>query len=168
MNEHELQVLLDKQAIIEVIYTYCRALDRMDRDLASTLWHDDGTADWGPMFQGSGKGFIDWVWEQHAAMDRHSHQITNILIEVDGDTATSEAYVIATIRTRGDDAPAVDIIPHGRYLDRWSRRGGRWAIDHRQFVDDLTILMPVADDSTAWTAASTSRRDRDDPSYAYL
>ncbi|MGR6999372.1 hypothetical protein ACU686_16460 [Yinghuangia aomiensis] len=29
-----LALLLDKQAITEVIYRYCRALDRMDRDAA--------------------------------------------------------------------------------------------------------------------------------------
>ena len=96
MNDAAVQQLFDKQAISEVIYNYCRGLDRMDRDLASTIWHEGGTADYGAyMFQGTGAGFIDWVWLQHAGMDRHSHQISNILIEVDGDGAVSESYVTA-------------------------------------------------------------------------
>jgi hypothetical protein len=95
-------VLVAKQAITEAIYTYCRALDRMDWDLAHTVWHPDGTADYGPnMFQGTGPGFIEWVWAQHAGMMGHSHQITNILIEVDGDRAASEAYVTAALRLPG-------------------------------------------------------------------
>jgi hypothetical protein len=30
-------------------------------------------------------------------MDRHSHQSNNVLIEVDGDTAISEAYVTVSL-----------------------------------------------------------------------
>lgn len=26
----------------------------------------------------------------------------------------------------------------GRYQDRWSKRNGRWAIDHRQYIFDFT------------------------------
>ena len=93
-----IEELLAKQAITEVIYRYCRALDRMDRPLADTIWHAGGTADYGPtMFQGTGEGFLDWVWPTHAAMLGHSHQIANVLIEVDGDHAGSEAYVTATL-----------------------------------------------------------------------
>ena len=56
MNEE----LAAKQAITEVIYKYCRGLDRMDRELADTVWHPDGTADYGN-FQGTGAQFLDYV-----------------------------------------------------------------------------------------------------------
>src|ERR1700676_916277 len=46
-----------KQAITEVLYRYCRAIDRMDRDLASTIWHPGGSADYGPVFKGTGEAF---------------------------------------------------------------------------------------------------------------
>src|SRR5262245_65246648 len=97
--------LVAKQAITEVIYTYCRALDRMDWDLAHTVWHADGTADYGAnMFQGTGAGFLEWVWTQHEGMMGHSHQITNVLVDVDidGDRAASEAYVAAARRLDAD------------------------------------------------------------------
>ena len=133
MSDHAVVAeLAAKQAITEVIYRYCRALDRMDLDMAATIWHPDGTADYGPtMFQGTGAGFIAWVWEQHTAMQSHSHQISNVLIEVDGDRAASEAYVTAALRTEsGPDAP-IEIVSRGRYVDQWSRREADWAIDHR-------------------------------------
>ena len=82
-----------KQAITEVIYRYCRAVDRMDRGLIATIWHPDGTADYGVTYQGSAAGLIDNLWANHAKLLGHSHQVTNILIEVDGDVAGSEAYV---------------------------------------------------------------------------
>jgi ketosteroid isomerase-like protein len=163
--------LVAKQAITEVIYTYCRALDRMDLELAHTVWHPDGTADYGvSMFQGTGAGFIDWVWVQHAGMFSHSHQITNILIDidVDGDRAGSEAYVTAALRLPADGDQAVEILSRGRYVDTWSRRGGRWAIDHRRYAEDFTSTYPVTPMEATDAALRVARRDRDDPSYAAL
>jgi SnoaL-like protein len=160
--------LVAKQAITDVIYTYCRALDRMDWDLALTVWHADGTADYGAnMYQGTGPGFVEWVWAQHAAMMGHSHQITNVLIEVDGDRAASEAYVTATLRLERDEhAQAVEIVSRGRYVDTWSRRDGRWAIERRRFVEDFTSTYPVTAMEPADPASRSSRRDQSDPSYA--
>jgi len=162
--------LVAKQAITAVIYTYCRALDRMDRDLALTVWHDGGTADYGAnMYQGTGAGFIEWVWAQHAAMMGHSHQITNVLIEVDGERAASEAYVTAALRLEADaDAHATEIVSRGRYVDTWSRRDGRWAIDHRRFVEDFTSTYPVTAMEATDPGVATARRDRSDPSYQVL
>src|SRR5262245_60411547 len=162
--------LVAKQAIAEVIYPYCRALDRMDWELARTVWHADGTADYGAnMFQGTGSGFIEWVWTQHAAMMGHSHQITNVLIEVDGERAASEAYVTAALRLEADaNAHATEIVSRGRYVDTWSRRDGRWAIDHRRFVEDFTSTYPVTAMEATDPAVATARRDRDDPSYQVL
>jgi hypothetical protein len=162
--------LIAKQAITDVIYTYCRALDRMDWDLAHTVWHDDGTADYGAnMFQGTGAGFLDWVWTQHAGMMGHSHQITNVLVSVDGDRAASETYVTAALRLEADaNAQATEIVSRGRYVDTWSRRDGRWAIDHRTFVEDFTTTYQATAMEPADAAQRSSRRDRDDPSYAAL
>jgi len=161
----ELDILASKQAITEVLYRYCRALDRMDADLARSVWHPGGTADYGAMFQGSGDGFMEWVWEAHGSMQAHSHQITNVLIEVDGDEARSEAYVTVALRTLPNDGVVTDIVSRGRYLDRFSRRAGRWAIDHRRFVEDLQHLQSGGGDAAVKV---DGRRDREDPSYDIL
>jgi hypothetical protein len=161
--------LVAKQAITEVIYTYCRALDRMDWELAQTVWHPEGTADYGAnMFQGTGAGFLEWVWVQHTGMMGHSHQITNVLIDVDGDRAASEAYVTAALRLPTDGGQAMEIVSRGRYVDTWSRRDGRWAIDHRRFAEDFTSTHTVTPMEPADADARTGRRDRDDPSYSAL
>jgi hypothetical protein len=165
-----LDELLAKQAIAEVIYSYCRGLDRMDRDLAVSTWHKDGTADYGPIFNGTGAGFVDWVWNAHTAFTAHSHQVTNILISVDlaDDRAVSESYVTVALRTAPNEGSVIDVVGRGRYLDRWSRRGDRWAIDHRQYVDDFQSVytMPATDAIAA--SAATGRRGPDDPSYEVL
>jgi len=158
--------LAAKQAITEVLYRYCRGLDRMDRALALSVWHADGTARYEEWFDGTGAAFVDWVWRVHAEVLRHSNQITNVLIEVDGDRAVSESYVTVCLRTKPHEGGATDIESRGRYLDRWSRRDGRWAIEHRQYVDDIMHTVAVPDDAAA--AITSGHRDRDDPSYAFL
>ena len=40
----QLEILLAKQAITEVLYRYCHAVDRRDADMASTIWHPGGVA----------------------------------------------------------------------------------------------------------------------------
>jgi hypothetical protein len=165
-----LDELLAKQAIVEVIYRYCRGLDRMDRDLALSTWHEDGTADYGPMFNGTGAGFVDWVWNAHTAFTAHSHQVTNILIHVDlaDGRAVSESYVTVALRMAPNEGSVIDIVGRGRYLDRWSHRDGRWAIDHRQFVDDFQAVYATPVTEATDGSAATGRRGPDDPSYGVL
>ncbi|MEZ5743627.1 MAG: nuclear transport factor 2 family protein [Sphingomonadaceae bacterium] len=93
------EALADKQAIRDLIYTYCRAVDRIDVPLGHSIWHEDGEADYGASFyQGPGRGVIDLICKSHEGLLSHSHQVTNILIELDGNRAGSEAYVSGTMR----------------------------------------------------------------------
>jgi hypothetical protein len=163
--------LMDKQAITEVLHRYCRALDRMDRPMADTLWHPGGTADYGPdIFQGTGQGFLDYVFGTHEKMSSHSHTVSNVLIEVDADagTAGSETYASVWLRTLPIDGSVYDTHIRGRYLDRWSRRDGVWAIDHRTYVGDLMATEQRPEGPLTDGSSVTGRRDRSDASYAVL
>jgi hypothetical protein len=163
-----------KQAITEVLYRYCRSMDRIDAELGYSVWHDDGAAHYSGLYEGSGRGFIDWVCQLHQPMVATSHQVTNILIEVDGDTAASEAYVTVRLRTPDSSGMVTDMVGTGRYLDRWSYRDGRWAIDMRLYVSDISTTHPVPDhySRAALDAPGApvlkSRSDRSDPSYTVL
>jgi hypothetical protein len=98
----DIATLADKQAITEVVRTYCRAVDRLDIPLGQSIFHEDGHADYGPFYTGPGKGVIEAICESHHHLTSHSHQVTNILIEVDGDRAGSEAYVFGTMRSENE------------------------------------------------------------------
>lgn len=159
MSDTVVQQLLDKQAIRDVLSRYCRGLDRMDKEMAYAVWHPDGTAFYDGIFEGTGHGFIDWVWEAHAAMERHSHQITNVLIELDGDRASSESYVTVALWTLPDaEGQQFELVGRGRYLDRWQRRDGVWAIEHRIHLLDLSSSFPL---HRADVSECSTRDDRD-------
>lgn len=159
----DLTAIADRHAITDLIYRYCRAVDRMDAELGYSIWHADGTADYGEdVYQGSGHGFIDFVNGQHGHTLGHSHQVTNIILELDGDRAASESYHFAGLRIqRGEQV--FEITVRGRYIDRWSKRDGRWGIDHRITIRDFDDMRPVTPMSV-----TAGRRDPGDPSYAVL
>lgn len=131
-----LATLAAKQDITEALFRYCRAMDRKDRSLGRAVWHPDGVADYGQIFQGTGAEFVEWVTDLHETLAGTSHQVANILIDVDGAAATSEAYVTVAIRSETENAQR-DVVRRGRYLDRWAYRDGRWGIEHRHYVPDL-------------------------------
>jgi SnoaL-like domain len=157
--------LIAKQAIAEGLYRYCRSLDRMDRGLYGTVFETAARLDYGAYFVGTAEQFCDWVWEQHEGMQVHSHQITNVLADVDAGEgrAASEAYVTVCLRTRPDGAgKVVDIVDRGRYLDRWQRNvDGSWRISVRRFVSDV---QQVSDASMSPPPSAV--RDGSDPSYS--
>lgn len=159
-----LQQLADKQAITEQIYRYCRSVDRLDVPLGHAVFHENSTADYGPTgFQGGGRDAIDWICKAHGSLLHHTHQVTNILIELDGDRAGSEAYVTATLRMERE-GKVLQIENCARYCDRWSRRDGAWAIDARVTVIEFDAIREV----TPMKVHEGARRDASDPSYAIL
>lgn len=157
------QDIADRMAISDVIHRYCRAMDRIDVELGHSVWHADGEADYGVIYCGSGRGFVDWMCGVHRSMLALSHRVTNLLITLDGDRAGSECHVIATLR-RMDGKRLLQTAAWGRYLDRWSRREGCWAIDHRTYVHDFDEVREI----TETALPGWGRRDRSDPSYQVL
>jgi ketosteroid isomerase-like protein len=162
--ETTLEMLIAKAEITEALAAYCRAVDRIDMELGRSVFHEDAIADYGPMFQGTGHGFMEFVRTAHLSMQTHGHHIGGITIHVDGDRAGSECYVIARLRTAGPDGALTDIVSHGRYVDRWERRDGTWRITHRRYLHTMDEARAVAG-AMFPTAGS---RDTEDPSYEVL
>ena len=163
MTEDALRAVADRQEITELLYRYCRAVDRIDPAFGYPLFHEDAVADYGDVYQGDGRGAIDFICNQHKHTLGTSHQVTNVIIQLDGDRAASEAYATAHIRVKRDDQ-LLQMTVLTRYLDVWSRRGGRWGVDKRVTVMDFDDIAPV----TPIRSASGMTQDRNDPSYSVL
>jgi hypothetical protein len=164
-REQAIDELLAKQAIRDAICRYCRGEDRQDMKLSRSLWHPDGTAKYGKdLFDGPAR---EWSHERLAQHLGSHHQVGNMIIEVNGDRAVSETYVTARLWKKTDDGKLLQRVSMGRYLDRWSRRDGIWAVDHRRFVFDLSY-----DDASTVTSRNLDwfegRNDAKDPSYEVL
>jgi hypothetical protein len=66
---------------------------------------------------------------------RTKHVITNVIIELDGDTATSRCY--CTVFQATDELP-LQPIAAGRYEDRFGKVDGKWRFAERVFVSHLS------------------------------
>ena len=71
--ETTVRQLADRQAIHDVVVRYCRAVDRMDRELLLTCYHPDAIDHHG-IFVGSPEAFADWAFALHASLQSaHQH-----------------------------------------------------------------------------------------------
>jgi ketosteroid isomerase-like protein len=162
---HELHQLLDRQAIEDVLFRYCRGVDRGDAALIASAYHSDAVDEHGARTfagEGIGHGIIDMTASQRITF----HSITNMTVAFhEPDAAGCESYYHAW-QTMEIDGRERILAAVGRYLDRFERRNGQWRIAHRLVVVDLATFLPETDFMPA--APDRGQRGPDDPSFALL
>ncbi len=166
----ELQALLDKEAIRELVQVYCRGADRQDHDLMRSLYHEDAIDDHGPFFKGSAMEFIDNLPEIQKPMEILHHNVTNHIIELDGERAEGEVYVLA-FHKAATESGSVDLLTGGRYLDKYEKRNGIWKFSHRAVVADWANLHDpsiVSLDNPMIEGSYIGKPGTADPSYEFF
>ncbi len=164
-----LRTQLDRDAVKDVIYRLARAIDRCDKALLRTCFHDDATDDHG-LFKGTAADFCDWVMTELEKFERTQHLIANINLELNSDKAATESYFFAHHVVPTPDGK-MDMIAAGRYLDRFEKRDGDWRISHRHAVYDWNRAEETKD---SWGAPPLSEmlargvRGSQDLSYNYV
>jgi len=161
-NARRLSDIADRAEILDCLNRYARGMDRHDRDLARSAYHDDAIDDH-LGFSGPVDDFLDWAFTYQERGVRHQHYIGNHLAEIDGDSAHAETYFFFVASPPDDDAPLS--IYGGRYIDRLERRDGRWSIVVRRLLVEWATSadssLPVGDLGVGGHIA----RDRTDCSY---
>ena len=175
MNQ-KLEIAADKIEIADIVYKYCRAIDRMDRELLESVFHDDSIHHHGE-YEGPSSDFCNFAFDILAEMEFTQHHIGNILIEVAGDTAWSESYWTAYHRiAKGKESDMgflaehdvnidEDVFVGGRYIDKFERRDGEWKISKRQGVHDWFRFEPANEKGQLTASGPTPSRSRQDPAY---
>jgi len=159
-----IEELLAKQEITDLVGNYMRGLDRLDKPLLRSTFFDNAETDYG-FFQGGPDGFCDMAMNALREHLANHHMIGQVLIELDGDTAYGEVYFQAFHRivTQGEER---DLFIAGRYVDRYEKREGVWKIAFRSEVNDWARNDPATDDYfTATPDSLRGARKPDDASY---
>lgn len=134
--EQQIQELLDKQALTELIHAYCNAADRHDNDKMRALYHPDAIDEHGSFSQGSAMDFIDRLPQIQQPMQILQHHVTTVNLALAGEYAEGEIYVLAFHKIRKDDGSSFDLLIGGRYFDKYAKRDGIWKFLHRSVVAD--------------------------------
>ncbi|HWT91687.1 MAG TPA: nuclear transport factor 2 family protein [Solirubrobacteraceae bacterium] len=137
-----LRDLLDKHEIHETMMRYCRGVDRADGELIATVFHEDAVAD-----HGNSQILGVDAHEKMPPSGRRTrgimHFVGNELIEVFGDVARAEFYVIVFFELEVEGQASM-MWRGGRYVDRWERRdGGPWKVAERRLVGAWDRIDPV-------------------------
>ena len=136
---------VEREEIKQQLYRYCHAVDRIDYELGRSVFAEEAVVDYGPTYQGSGKGYIDTMLKtQHKMMISTHHMVTNVLVEFneDGTKAASEAYVSASCKYRTKTGkPSFTVEAHCRDIDQWEKRDGKWLIVKRVVAGDNTYIV---------------------------
>ena len=140
----ELQTLLDRQAITDVLYSYCRAVDRADLNLLRACYHPNATENHGGTYEGTATGYIDGLAPLLPRLGVMTHSTTNILIELTGDRAHVESHILAFGRMK-KDGEKFDTLTLARAVDHFEKRDGTWKIAARQMVWEWNHDMPMAE-----------------------
>lgn len=169
MNEDmqaQLQSLLDREAIRDLLYRYCHGADRCDEAMLRGIYWPEATDDHG-VFSGRATDYIAFLLDAAGQMDQLHHLVGNILIRIDGWQAKTETYFFSYQRLRVPSTGPRDLFASGRYIDVMEKRGTEWRILQRRVVFDGFRLL---DDSADWTQGllgtpvPMGRRAPDDPS----
>ena len=174
---------------------YCRGIDRCDLALLESVFWGDATVQYGT-FDGPALEFARLtIASVRGGCQATLHVIANTLVDVSGDAAQSETYVIAyhsmasagligdlrfdpamypSLRSgegAGASSERCSFVVGARYLDLCSCHDTRWRIAHRTYVWDWCQMGPanlLFDAASTRSRLPTGRRDADDPSYSVL
>jgi hypothetical protein len=134
-EQFQLAQLLDREAIRECLYSYCRGIDRRDEvALRSAYWPD--ATDRHGAFSGSAGGFIEAALETLKDAPRMIHMVGNISIVLKGDAAAVESYFQAFQHDHDPAGKLRKTFLCGRYVDRFEKRTGEWRVAQRTVVYD--------------------------------
>ena len=138
IDDEAIDRVLSRQAIHDLLMAYARGVDRADVALLESIFHPDATVITG-LIDGSGREFPQSIVEHvQTKLDRCFHAIANEWVEVYGDRAIGETYVIAITTAAGRDGMIA-----GRYLNEFERREGVWKILSHTIVMDWSTTQPT-------------------------
>ena len=155
--------VIAKQEITDLVGRYMRGLDRLDKNLLRSTFHDDATTDYG-FFQGGPDEFVDMAYNALKDHLANHHMIGQVNIDLEGDIAFGEVYFQAFHRIV-QDGEERDLFISGRYVDRYEKRNGEWKFAFRSEVNDWARNDPATDDYFQSNTQSLRGGRLDDFSY---
>ena len=145
----DINELIAREEIRNLIHGYCRAIDEKDWDTVRGSFMEDAIIYHGP-FMGSVDEFMGFVVDVLAKMLVINHSVGSIMIKIAGNkaemhsaftafhTISGEVEELVTIKTYGKD---VDWLVGGKYIDKLEKRAGVWRIIERKGSNDWSKLL---------------------------
>jgi hypothetical protein len=144
------QQLLDRRAIEDVLnlYSYCVDTQQVDR-LVDEVYAPDGVDDHGEGDVVGRDALQAWFEEVLSHLAASAHNITNVSIELDGDSATARSNLTAWVWTKakrdGNPLRPADYVIVLTYVDTLRRSESGWRIQRRELEPNGESIIGVGE-----------------------
>lgn len=125
-----LDTLLAEREIARALTRIARAMDARDWDALAAELTEDATAELGTGSLGGPDAIITLIRSYLDACGPTQHLLGNLLVEVDGERASSRCYV-SDMHLGPAGREDITFATLGDYHDQWRREGGVWKLSHR-------------------------------------
>src|SRR5512138_2335977 len=137
------------QAIWDNELNYTRGLDRHDPDLMPKSFWPDASISYGSPVKVA--NIVSYANDGHSNSAAHQHHVTGLTLDVDGNTAHEEGYILYSsdmprnkaLDTPGQPTPGRALpgkqatLGTGRYENRYERRDGQWRMIVHEYNHDI-------------------------------
>lgn len=142
----ELQRLADERDIARALMAFARGMDARDWVAVRALMVDDAEAEFGRGPEVGADRIVESIREFLDVCGPTQHLLGNIVVDVDGDTAVSHAYVSDMHLGTGAHSTTT-FSTLGEYHDEWRRIDGQWRIvrrhkDSRAVLGSFDVFRP--------------------------
>lgn len=125
-----LEALIAHQEIARLLTEFARAMDERDWARIAEILVDDVTVDVGEGVLTDSLSFIATMRRYLDACGPTQHLLGNLIVDVEGDEATSRYYV-SDMHIGSTGREHLTFATLGDYHDRWRRIDGRWRMVQR-------------------------------------
>ena len=181
--------LADREEIRQVMYKFFRATDRRDRDLARSVFWEDGHCESGESRWMPSNLSDEFGGRFERDFESTIHYMVNMIFEGQGDVVFVETYAIAyhLLSTRPEDV--IDVVGPTRgaeldlskqhewwmglrYNTRFEKRDGQWRIKIHRYISEWTKVVPYQGNAEGEGYLQfiplRGLRGREDASYAWF
>jgi SnoaL-like domain len=150
----------DRSEIEDLLGRYSFALDWQDPELYASTFTEDGVLVWAGGTVNGRKAIVDEMRTAKAVDDRATageaplrparrrHFISNLVVKIEGDSATARSFWFEFNNDMRDRRPYLGAYGHSE--DKMQRVDGRWLIQRRQIFNEQRDNMAATNTNPAW------------------
>ena len=137
-TEKRIAALEDRNAVLDVVASYCYYVDEGKTSEIMELFHDKAQINMGPIGRFKNKEEIRKFFSEILPnMGDETHHFThNHLVKVNGEQASHKSYLDMILVSKGESAIGV-----GRYEDTLVKEKGKWVFMSRNI--DVPYMFPL-------------------------
>lgn len=128
-------ILEEKEELRDLVTRYCLYIDSGRYDDWVATFTEDGVFDSPILGRWQGKMSLKQFTEKYRTWTGNNqprHCVMNVLVNVEGNHATGECYLLMTHASEGK----TELVVSGRYEDRMEKVNGKWLFKERKVKPD--------------------------------